>query len=82
LFEQNSAFVLFGNYGWYENASYDYNQSFGSTPNHDMPYSFGAGVLFQTKAGIFQMNYALGHQFNNDISLRAGKVSFGLVNTF
>jgi len=82
LFEQNSAFVLFGNYGWYQNASYDFSAGNPGLANHDTPYSFGAGVLFQTKAGIFQMNYAIGHQYNNDISLRTGKVSFGLVNTF
>lgn len=82
LFEQNSAFVLFGNYGWYQNSSYDFSAGNPGLANHDTPYSFGAGVLFQTKAGIFQMNYAIGHQYNNDISLRTGKVSFGLVNTF
>ena len=82
LFEQNSAFVLFGNYGWYQNASYNYDQSFKGIPNNDTPYSFGAGVLFQTKAGVFQMNYAIGHQYENPISLRAGKINFGIVNTF
>jgi hypothetical protein len=82
LFEQNSAFVLFGNYGWYQNASYDFSTSNPGLANHDIPYSFGAGVLFQTKAGVFQMNYAIGHQYDNPLSLRAGKVSFGLVNTF
>lgn len=82
LFEQNSAFLLFGNYGWYQNASYNFNVSYPGVSNHDTPYSFGAGVLFQTKAGVFQFNYALGHQFNNDINLRSGKINFGLVNTF
>ena len=82
LFEQNSAFLLFGNYGWYENMSYNYSTSYPGVANHDMPYSFGAGVLFQTKAGVFQMNYAIGHQYDNPISLRAGKINFGLVNTF
>ncbi|HEX7413807.1 MAG TPA: POTRA domain-containing protein [Bacteroidia bacterium] len=82
LFEQNSAFLLFGNYGWFQNASYNFSTSNPTIPNHDMPYSFGAGVLFQTKAGIFQMNYAIGHQYDNQISLRAGKINFGLINTF
>ncbi len=82
LFEQNSAFLLFANGGWYENASYNFDKSFPGLANHDMPYSFGAGVLFQTKAGVFQMNYAIGHQYDNPISLRTGKISFGLVNTF
>ena len=77
LFEQNSAFLLFADGGWYENISYN-----STLPRHDMPYSVGAGVMFQTKAGIFQLNYAIGHQFNNDFSLKTGKINFGIVNTF
>ncbi|HKC69557.1 MAG TPA: BamA/TamA family outer membrane protein, partial [Bacteroidia bacterium] len=77
LFEQNSAFLLFADGAWYENKSY--NNTF---PSGDMPYSVGAGVLFQTKAGVFQLNYAIGHQFNNPFSLRTGKINFGIVNTF
>jgi outer membrane protein assembly factor BamA len=78
LFEQNSAFLLFADGGWYENMSYN-------NPNakkQDTPYSVGAGVMFQTKAGIFQLNYAIGHQFDNPFSLRTGKINFGIVNTF
>lgn len=77
LFEENSAFLLFADGAWYENKSY--NSSF---PSGDMPYSVGAGVLFQTKAGVFQLNYAIGHQLNNPFSLRTGKINFGIVNTF
>jgi len=78
LFEQNSAFLLFADGGWYENVSFN-------NPNakkQDTPYSVGAGVMFQTKAGVFQLNYAIGHQFNNDFSFRTGKINFGIVNTF
>jgi len=82
LFEQNSAFLLFADGGWYENASYNFNVTNPGAKNHDTPYSVGAGVMFQTKAGIFQLNYAIGHQFNNDFSLKTGKINFGIVNTF
>lgn len=82
LFEQNSAFLVFADGGWYENASYNFNLSNPGKKNYDMPYSIGAGVMFQTKAGIFQLNYAIGHQFNNDFSLKTGKINFGVVNTF
>jgi outer membrane protein assembly factor BamA len=78
LFEQNSAFLLFADGGWYENMSYN-------NPNakkQDTPYSVGAGVMFQSKAGVFQLNYAIGHQFNNQFSFRTGKINFGIVNTF
>ena len=78
LFEQNSAFLLFADGAWYENMAYN-------NPNkqkRDTPYSVGAGVLFQTKVGMFQLNYAIGHQYNNQFSLRTGKINFGVVSTF
>ncbi len=75
LFEQNSALILFADGAWYE------NNSFGKYST-DTPYSFGAGVSFETKAGIFQMNYAIGSQFGNPFDFRTGKINFGVVNTF
>ena len=78
LFEQNSAFLLFADGAWYENMSYNNLNK----QKQDTPYSVGAGVLFQTKLGMFQLNYAVGHQYNNPFSLRTGKINFGVVNTF
>lgn len=75
LFEQNSALIVFADGAWYENNS-------GGKYISDTPYSVGAGVSFETKAGIFQMNYALGSQFGNAFDFRTGKINFGLVNTF
>jgi len=75
LFEQNSALILFADGAWYENNSYGNYIT-------DTPYSVGAGVSFETKAGIFQMNYAIGSQFGNPFDLRTGKINFGVVNTF
>lgn len=49
---------------------------------HDTPYGFGAGFNFETKAGIFGVSYALGHQQNNPIELRAAKLHFGYLNNF
>ena len=75
LFEQNSYLFLFGNAAWYElNTKNEYV--------NDMPYGFGTGVSFQTKAGIFSISYALGKQFDNPILLRAAKVHFGIVSVF
>jgi hemolysin activation/secretion protein len=48
----------------------------------DTPFGFGAGISFETKAGIFSLSYALGKQFDNPIYLRAAKVHFGIVNYF
>ncbi|HWY37841.1 MAG TPA: hypothetical protein VNY73_04740 [Bacteroidia bacterium] len=76
LFEQNSAFILFADGAWYE------NNSVGTKYISDTPYSVGAGVSFETKAGIFQLNYAIGSQLGNPFDFRTGKINFGLVNTF
>ncbi len=75
ILEQNSYMYLFGDGGWYENNS-------GSQYVHDFPYGFGAGISFETKAGIFSISYALGKQFDNPIQLRSGKIHFGIVNYF
>lgn len=75
LLEQNSYLYLFGDAAWYENnAVGQYVQ--------DTPFGFGAGISFETKAGIFSINYALGRQFNNPIELKSGKIHFGIVNYF
>ena len=75
LLEQNSFLFLFFDQGWYEELA---------TVNHvrDTPYGFGAGMNFQTKAGIFSISYALGKELNNPIVLKDGKISFGIVNNF
>lgn len=75
LLEQNSYMYVFGDGAWYENNNV-------SSYVHDTPYGFGGGISFQTKAGIFSINYALGSQFNNPIQLRSGKIHFGIVNYF
>jgi outer membrane protein assembly factor BamA len=75
LLEQNSYLYLFTDGAWYENRSRD-----GYIK--DTPFGFGAGISFETKAGIFSINYALGRQFNNPIQLRSGKVHFGILSYF
>jgi outer membrane protein assembly factor BamA len=75
LFAENSNLLLFTEGAWYENVS---NGDYLS----DTPFSFGAGVNFETKAGILTMTYALGSQLNNPIDLRNGKIHFGLIALF
>jgi hypothetical protein len=48
----------------------------------DKPYGFGAGLAFETKAGIFQLSYALGSRLNNPIVIRNGKIHFGYLVSF
>jgi outer membrane protein assembly factor BamA len=75
LFAQNSNIVIFTEGAWYENLS---NNSYLK----DTPVSIGAGINFQTKAGILSLNYALGNQFGNGFDPRSGKIHFGLTALF
>lgn len=75
LFEKNSNLFVFGEGAWYEN-----NNVSGFTT--DTPISIGAGINFETKAGIFNLSYAIGKQFNNTFDLRIGKIHAGLSALF
>lgn len=75
LLEKNSYFSAFYNQAFYENKSRGKNLA-------DQPYGFGAGVSFETKAGIFSLSYALGSQFGSAVNLQNGKIHFGIINYF
>lgn len=75
LLDRNSYFSLFGDQGIYESRSEN-----GYFQDH--PFGIGAGISFETKAGIFTFNYAVGKQLENPIELRAAKIHFGFVNFF
>jgi outer membrane protein assembly factor BamA len=77
LLEQNSYIYLFWNGAYYENKSVNPPEV-----SCDRPYGFGAGISFETKIGIFSINYALGKQFNNPIYFKSAKIHFGVVNYF
>jgi hypothetical protein len=53
-----------------------------SVRQFDKPFGFGVGLAFETKAGIFQMSYALGSKLNNPILIRNGKIHFGYLVSF
>lgn len=75
ILEKNSFVYAFFNGAWYERAiTTEYVR--------DTPYGFGAGVTFETAAGIFSINYAIGKQFDNPIDFSAGKIHFGFANFF
>lgn len=75
LLQQNSNVILFWNGGWYQNAL---RRPYLS----DTPYGFGAGLNFETGAGIFSLYYAVGKQFNNPVEFNKAKIHFGFVNYF
>jgi len=75
LLEQNSYLFAFSDIAYYENTSL-------GKRIFDQPIGFGAGISFETRAGIFSFSYALGREKQNPVLLRTGKVHFGLVNYF
>ncbi len=75
LFEQNANFFLFSDVGILER-----NDTQGYS--FDTPYSFGTGISFETKAGIFRLSYALGSQNDSPLYLRSAKIHFGFVSLF
>ncbi len=77
LLDRNSNFFLFGDLARIENSSAELtiDQQFEA-------YGIGAGLSFQTGAGIFAFSYGLGAQKGNGFQFRSGKVHLGYVNYF
>jgi hypothetical protein len=75
IFEKNSNLFVFTEGAWYEK-----NVVTGYL--NDLPISLGAGINFETKAGIFNLSYAIGKQFNTGFDMRTGKIHAGLSALF
>ncbi len=75
IVDKNSNLFIFSDIAYYEKDTQTDKIS-------DNPMGFGAGMNFETAAGIFSINYAVGSQFNNPIDFRASKIHFGFVNFF
>lgn len=75
LLEENAFLFAFANGAWYENRAMNRG-------NSDLPYGFGAGISFETRAGIFSISYALGSEQQNPIQFRSAKVHFGIRSLF
>lgn len=75
LLSKNSFFQLF------MDGAYVEDRTLGKFKK-DFPYGFGAGITFETKAGMFAVSYALGSQQGNPINFRSAKVHFGYYNLF
>ena len=75
LLEENSAVFVFIDQAWYEYTN-------RGNYSRDTPLNVGAGFNFETKAGIFTFNYAVGRQFDNPVLVRNGKISFGFRSLF
>ncbi len=75
LFDRNSFFQLFFDGAFYEQRLY-------SGYMNDTPYGFGAGLSFETRAGIFNLSYALGSGYGQPLQFKTAKVHFGLTARF
>lgn len=75
--DKEGYFFGFFDGAWYENKSLNHIGQ-----RRDLPFGFGAGITFSTKAGLFSLSYALGSQQGNPILIRAAKIHFGFVSLF
>ncbi len=75
LFGQNSYFNVFSDAAYIENKTARQN-------NIQRPISIGAGMTFETRAGLFSIVYALGKPSKSSFEFRNGKIHFGYVNLF
>lgn len=76
-FDRDGYVFAFFDAAWYQNKSID---PIGL--QRDWPFGFGAGFSFGTKAGIFNLSYALGKQSNIPIILLNNKIHFGFIGVF
>jgi outer membrane protein assembly factor BamA len=74
LLGQNSAFFAFVDGGWGKHQL--------EVKKSHTYIGTGAGLSFETKAGIFNLTWAIGKRDDNDLNLRNSKLHFGFVNYF
>jgi outer membrane protein assembly factor BamA len=71
----NSYFYVLADAGWGRNSS----------QNNNINYTYigtGLGLAFETKAGIFNLAWAVGKRNDTQFNLRQSKIHFGFVNYF
>lgn len=59
-----------------------YREKLPGSDISDMPFGFGGGLTFETRAGQFSISYAVGRQLDNPLSLRSAKIHMGIINRF
>ena len=73
---QNSHFYTFADWAWLEDSRS------GEPTRYDRPLGFGAGMNFETSAGIFSLGLAFGKRKNAPADFQNPKVHFGYVSLF
>ena len=76
ILEERSYLFVFSDVAWYQ------RRTMNDGIISDVPFGFGAGISFETKAGNFTLTYALGKQFDNPIELKNAKIHFGINTSF
>lgn len=74
LYEKNANIRLFSDIGLIKNQNY--------SPDFGLYIGFGIGASLETKAGIFNIDYAMGKQENQILQLSDAKVHIGYLNNF
>lgn len=74
LIGQNSYFFAFVDGGWAHHLN--------TEKNDHLYIGTGLGAAFETKAGIFNLAWAVGQRDDTDFDLRQSKVHFGFINYF
>lgn len=75
LIGQNSYIYVFGDAAYVEDVTV-------TRDNRDWPYGFGAGISFETAAGLFGVSLAYGKRLGNPLDFSAPKVHFGYISLF
>ena len=75
LVGQNSYFYVLADGGWGSNQAINAGQSYTY-------FGTGLGLAFETKAGIFNLAWAVGKRNDAAFNLRQSKIHFGFVNYF
>jgi outer membrane protein assembly factor BamA len=73
----NSYFFGFADGAWVNSKAYTDLQT-----NANTYLGFGIGMAFETKAGIFNLSYAVGKRDDTSLNFRQAKIHFGLVSLF
>lgn len=75
LLSTNSYFFLFSDLSRTTAIYYGSNRT-------DYPYSIGGGMVFETRAGLFNMAYGVGGRNEVPLQFRSSKIHFGYVAVF
>jgi outer membrane protein assembly factor BamA len=75
LIGQNSFFYALADGGWGRNSSQNSKFDYGYLGT-------GLGLAFETKAGIFNLAWAIGKRSDTEFNLRQSKIHFGFISYF